>query len=280
MGVTEKSAPRQYRWLLKLADGRVTPVGALAPTPPPAGTMRAMEMLGAAMQQQVVVRLLTYADRMVRQEVCRDTTAEHFAGLAVATSAAHIVWPGSKAVYFSDTCPMARACLTACYPAATILERAEHVGRARRRSLRAFLLIAGFPCDLHSALARLAVWEQQLAALQTLYAALAPLCWGADAPTVVLLENTPGILAGVFDVCCAGLLARFPAYYWMVGTACPSLHADAPTSRHRVYWLAVRRDQLSPREAWPTLEGGELSDALRPIPLRRGLAIEDGARRA
>ena len=73
----------------------------------------------------VVERLLRHADAMVRDGVPRLVTAEHFAGLAVATAAAARVWPQSRAAFFSDLDGASRSCLRACYPGAYVCPRAE-----------------------------------------------------------------------------------------------------------------------------------------------------------
>ena len=274
MGVTETTAPPLHGWLMALAEGAVRPEPGLAPLAAEAGTMRAVCMLGLAMHLGMVERLMRHAEAMVREDVPRLVTTEHFAGLAVATAAAARVWPQSRATFFSDLDNVSRSCLRACYPGAFVCSRAEDPSSLAHFPKGAFLLIAGFPCSPHSALARRVLWEDQVLAVDVLLAALAPLAWGDDAPTVVLLENVTGILSGVYDLLCRSLSARFPDYRWMVGVACPSLHADSPSTRGRVYWLAIRTDRLSPPEAWPRLGADETAAALQPFPLQRGLAWE------
>ena len=272
MGVTETTAPPLHGWLMALAEGAVRPEPGLAPLAAEAGTMRAVCMLGLAMHLGMVERLMRHAEAMVREDVPRLVTTEHFAGLAVATAAAARVWPQSRATFFSDLDNVSRSCLRACYPGAFVCSRAEDPSSLAHFPKGAFLLIAGFPCSPHSPLARRVLWEDQVLAVDVLLAALAPLAWGDDAPTVVLLENVTGILSGVYDLLCRSLSARFPDYRWMVGVACPSLHADSPSTRGRVYWLAIRTDRLSPPEAWPRLGADETAAALQPFPLQRGLA--------
>ena len=274
MGVTAITAPPLYRWLMAMAEGAVRPEPGVAPLKAEVGTMRAVCMLGLAMHLGVVERLLRHADAMVRDGVPRLVTAEHFAGLAVATAAAARVWPQSRAAFFSDLDGASQSCLRACYPGAHVCPRAEDLSSLAHFPKGAFLLIAGFPCSPHSVLARQVFWEDQVLAVDVLLAALAPLAWGDDAPTVVLLENVTGILNGVYDLLCRSLSAKFTDYRWMVGVACPSLHADSPSSRGRVYWLAIRTDRLSPPEAWPHLGADETAAALQPFPLQRGLAWE------
>jgi hypothetical protein len=274
MGVTAITAPPLHGWLMALAEGAVRPEPGVAPLTAEVGTMRAVCMLGLAMHLGVVERLMRHAEAMVRDDVPRLVTAEHFAGLAVATAAAARVWPQSRAAFFSDLDGVSRSCLRACYPGAFVCPRAEDPSSLARFPKGAFLLVAGFPCSPHSVLARQVLWEDQVLAVDVLLAALAPLAWGDDAPTVVLLENVTGILSGVYDLLCRSLSAKFPDYRWMVGVACPSLHADSPSSRGRVYWLAIRTDRLSPPEAWPRLGADETAAALQPFPLQRGLAWE------
>ena len=174
--------------------------------------------------------------------------------------------------YFSDTDSTARACLKACYPRAVVCCSAEASESVDLLPRGLFLLIAGFPCELHSALAHDPSWSAQAGSVDVLCATLVPLTWGAEAPALVPLENTVGILSGVFDRVFAMLVLYFKDYYWSVGTACPAWHADMPTSRMRVYWLAVRRDSALPVSSWPQMGAHARAEVLRPLPLQPGLA--------
>ena len=272
MGITPSTAKALHSWLLRLANGKVAPDGSPACLPAATGVIRAVSMLGAAMQQCMVRRILRYANSLLLPSATRTrSSAEQFAGLAVATTAAQQVWTNLRPLYFSDTDPLARACLAACYPHAKICCSAEAPTDTCFLPRGLFLLIAGFPCNLHSQLARDPDWDAQAESAELLCAALVPLTWGTEAPALVLLENTVGILSGVFPRVCALLVLRFQDYHWMVGTACPSEHADMPTRRKRVYWLAVRRDISLPVSSWPQMGLDARAGALRPLPLRSGM---------
>ena len=281
MGVTDTSAGATLEWLLRLAGGGIQLPGELKPVAPASGTLRAMEMLGSAIQLDVATRLLRHADAMVMASESRLTLAEHFAGLGLATSAATQVWPGAKPLFFSDSCPLARHCLGSCWPEATVCDVAESKESRRRFPRRVFALIAGFPCNSHSGLARGVAFSGKLGSLDILLEALEPLKWGGEAPTIVLLENTSGILPGAFLALCARLLTSFGKdYHWLAGVACPSLHADVPCCRLRVYLLAVHKQRATDPASWPVLEDRARLEALLPIPIRHGLATTPGGQGA
>ena len=272
MGVTATSAGPGLEWLLRLANGGVQLPGALQPIAPATGTLRAVEMLGSAIQLDVAALILRHADSLVMASEDRLTLAEHFAGLGLATWAATRVWPGARPLFFSDSCSLARHCLRCCWPKARVCDAAESKESLRCFPKRVFSLIAGFPCNLHSGLAHGVAFSDKLSSLDILFLALEPLRWGEDAPTIVLLENTSGILPGAFLALCARLLTTFGEdYHWSAGVACPSLHADVPTSRLRVYLLAVHKQRATDPSSWPVLEGSLYYEALMPIPMHRGV---------
>ena len=274
MGITAASAPRLHGWLLQLARGKEELLAAGRVehrAQEDSGALAATSMLGSAIHFDVATLLLRRADSMLRPDVVRSTVAEHYAGLAVSTAAAVGLWPDITPTFFSDTDPLARRGLAVQYPAAVVCEDASHPDTLLRFPRSLFLLILGFPCNAHSGLARTFTYEQKLATLSPLFEALVPLSWGAQAPAVVLIENTEGILHGVFDALCARLVLEFGKdYHWSVGLLCPSIHAGVPNSRLRVYLLAVRRDLALPASEWPKFEEQDLLQTLHPLPLRRG----------
>ena len=277
MGVTSASAGETRDWLLRLSKGGVRLPGAPKPMAPATGTLRAVEMIGSAIQLDVATRLFRHADAMVVASESRLTLAEQFAGLALATSAATRVWPMARPLFFSDSCPLARNCLESCWPGVPVCNAAEGWESHRCFPWRVFALIAGFPCNVHSGLAHGIAFSGKLSALDVLFSALTPLRWEEGAPTIVLLENTPGILAGAFLHLCARLLVEFgEAYHWFAGVACPSLHASVPTRRLRVYLLAVHKQRATDSASWPVLEGSAKLEALLPIPTYRGLVSPPG----
>ena len=281
MGVTVTSAGETLGWLLRLARGEIRISGAPKPIAPDAGTMWAMGMIGSAIQLDMATRLWRHADSMVVASEGRLTLAEHFAGLALATSAATRVWPGARPLFFSDSCPRARHCLESCWPGATVCGAVESRESQLLFPWRVFALVVGFPCNLHSGLAHEIAFADKLGALDSLFSALTPLSWGEGAPTIVLLENTSGILTGAFLHLCARLLVEFGgAYHWSAGLACPSLHAGVPTCRLRVYLLAVHKQRATDPASWPVLEGSARLEALLPIPTHRGLASTPGGQGA
>ena len=259
MGISRSNAPRQYRWLVPAARARgPSPVAALA-------------MIGAAIHLGVVSRILRHADKLVRTDVPRRTCGEHFAGLAVATAAAMGVWPAIVPMAFSEQDAAAVAFLRAAYPRATRVRLAESTEARRAFRCGLFLLIAGFPCEKHSALSDYD-WadvtrdiDRLLQALQVLASYDLVETGGMDLrPVLVLLENVEGILYGAYDRLSASLWTMYSDYTWFVGWACPSEHGESPGRRRRVYWLAVRGDCLADRGDWPELTPSERLLALRP----------------
>ena len=259
MGISRSTAPRQYRWLVPAARAR-------GPSP-----VAALSMIGAAIHLGVVSRILKHADKLVRTDVPRRTCGEHFAGLAVATAAAMGVWPAIAPTAFSEQDAAAVAFLRAAYPRATRVRLAESTEARHAFRCGLFLLIAGFPCEKHSALSDYD-WadvtrdiDRLLQALQVLASYDLVETGGMDLrPVLVLLENVEGILYGAYDRLSASLWTMYSDYTWFVGWACPSEHGESPGRRRRVYWLAVRVDCLADRGDWPELTPSERLLALRP----------------
>ena len=272
MGISEARAPALHRWFLPNAKRRRGQSTALAPD-----ASEAVSLLGAAMHWDVVVVILQWVKARLLPGLAgaRDpgAVAEHFAGVAVATAAAQWVWPGLRAVFFTELreATLQRSCLRRCHPQARIVLDATSEAARTGFPAHLFLLIAGFPCEPHSQLTWLATVPPSPASrdLSGLFAALRPLEDHSRPdlhPRVVLLENVMGILYGAYPWLCAELPQRYPQYQWFTGLGCPQLHVGLPHRRRRVFWVAIRRDCLLPRSLWPRLEQGELDAALRPLP--------------
>ena len=272
MGISEARAPALHSWFLSGTKRRRRQSAAPAPD-----ASEAISLLGAAMHWDVVVVILQWIKARLRPGIVNDrdpgTVAEHFAGVAVATAAAQWVWPGLRAVFFSELeqAALQRSCLRHCHPQARIaLDGTSEAARIGFPT-HLLLLIAGFPCEPHSQLTWLATVPPSPASrdLSDLFAALRPLedssCPHLQ-PVIVLLENVMGILYGAYPRLCAELPRRYPQYQWFTGLGCPQLHAGLPLRRRRVFWPAIRRDCLLPRHLWPRLEQDELDAALQPLP--------------
>ena len=275
MGISEAHAPALHNWFLSGAKRRRGQSAALAPD-----ASEAISLLGAAMHWDVVVVILQWIKARLRPGIVssRDpgTVAEHFAGVAVATAAAQWVWPGLRAVFFTELekATLQRSCLRRCHPHARIVLDATSKAARTGFPARLFLLIAGFPCEPHSQLSWLATVPLSPASrdLSDLFAALRPLddhsCHDLH-PVIVLLENVMGILYGAYSWLCYELPRRYPQYQWFTGLGCPQLHVGLPLRRRRVFWAAIRRDCLLSRCLWPRLGQEELDVALQPLPRAR-----------
>ena len=168
----------------------------------------------------------------------RDTVAEHYAGLGVASGVAARVWPGARTVFLSESNQLAQDCLRSCHPGCPLHPDAHDPTVADAFPARVWLLTAGFPCEPHSSL--VAVCEANVHRnVDGLRRALAPLARGAA--DLVVLENTPGILRLGFDLVCHMLPTTYPLYAWNVGLLDPCVHTNDPVARLRVFWVGIMR---------------------------------------